>query len=264
MTDDLSHPLDLVLRRRAAYMTLAEVLSGDLLIQAMWMIEERDQSADRLTFLGFVGVTAEIFGVDNHNVSILYIKLNKNLNLPHDDLPPDPLPEMLKFRGIIQSDAQLNVNISPSDTESTLIIDETSPSIYRDDGIFGKVEEDFTLATLYQIGQALASEAREYKCDTVIMARDGRNSSIGLGQSLAEGILSTGTKVIDLGAAPISVLYFVTHHFEGKTGVMVSGGHHPSQYNGLTMVVGGEILAGEKIQQLKQRIHNEDFIVGQG
>ena len=71
MANDLNNPLNLVLRRRAAYMALSEVLAGDQLTQAMWMIEERDQSADRLTFLGFVGVTAEIFGVDGHEVSIL-------------------------------------------------------------------------------------------------------------------------------------------------------------------------------------------------
>ena len=53
MNNNLNEPLDLVLRRRAAFKVLSELLSGDLLIQAMWMIEERDHSADRLTFFWF-------------------------------------------------------------------------------------------------------------------------------------------------------------------------------------------------------------------
>jgi hypothetical protein len=100
MAENLNKPLNLELRRRAAYLTLSEFLTGDMLVEAMWMIEERDQSADKLTFLGFVSVTAEIFDIDAQIISRLIIKLNNNLSSPKDKLPPDPLPEMLKFRGI--------------------------------------------------------------------------------------------------------------------------------------------------------------------
>jgi phosphomannomutase/phosphoglucomutase len=59
---------------------------------------------------------------------------------------------------------------------------------------------------------------------------------------------------------PTPVLYFVTQHTEGRTGIMLTGSHNPANYNGLKMVMQGETLANEKIQQLKQRIAEEDFI----
>lgn len=71
---DHNSPLDLVLRRRAAYKTLSEVLAGPQLLQAMWMIEERDHKADKFTFLGAVGpVKAD---------GIMNLAINKTAKLP--------------------------------------------------------------------------------------------------------------------------------------------------------------------------------------
>ncbi len=63
------------------------------------MMEERDQYADKMTFIGFFGITAELLGLDNNVITTLYPKLNRNLDLPMASYPQDPMPEMLKFRG---------------------------------------------------------------------------------------------------------------------------------------------------------------------
>ena len=134
--------------------------------------------------------------------------------------------------------------------------------IFRAYDIRGIVGKALTKEVVYDIGRALGSEALEKDCKTLIIARDGRNSSPALGESLAQGILSTGRDVIDLGMVPTPVLYFVTHHHQGRTGVMITGSHNPADYNGLKMVVDGETLADEKIQKLKQRIDNRLFATG--
>ncbi|MEE9338575.1 MAG: hypothetical protein V3U87_10875, partial [Methylococcaceae bacterium] len=163
MNNNLNEPLDLVLRRRAAFKVLSELLSGDLLIQAMWMIEERDHSADRLTFFGFVGVAAEIFGVASHEVSMLYIKLNQYIDLNDEELPQDPLPEMLEFRGIKQTVAPISSENSIA--ESNILPTDTSVSIFRDNDI-RKTDrgnsEKLSQETVFQIGQSLAFEANKY------------------------------------------------------------------------------------------------------
>ncbi len=93
-------PLDLTKRRCAAYMTFSEVINGEALMRAMWMLEERDHSADKMTFIGFFGITAELLGLDNNIITTLYPKLNRNLDLPEESYTDDPMPQMLKFRGI--------------------------------------------------------------------------------------------------------------------------------------------------------------------
>jgi phosphomannomutase/phosphoglucomutase len=58
------------------------------------------------------------------------------------------------------------------------------------------------------------------------------------------------------------VLYFVARHTDGRSGVMITGSHNPADYNGLKMVINGETLAGEKIQQLKTCIDNQAYATG--
>ncbi len=100
MATNTMKPLDLTRRRCAAYMTFSEVINGEVLMQAMWMLEERDHSADKMTFIGFFGITAELLGLDNNIITTLYPKLNRNLDLPKQSYPEDPMPQMLKFRGV--------------------------------------------------------------------------------------------------------------------------------------------------------------------
>jgi phosphomannomutase/phosphoglucomutase len=55
--------------------------------------------------------------------------------------------------------------------------------------------------------------------------------------------------VIDIGAAPTPLVYFATFT-SGATGsgIAVTGSHNPPDYNGFKIVVGGETLSGEAIQ----------------
>ncbi len=254
---DDNQPLSLVLRRCATLLTLSEVLSGKKLLQAMWMIEERDQLADRLTFIGIVGVTTEIFGIENEVITSLYIKLNRNLSRPSDELPDDPLPEMLKFRRLEQTDSEQ----SSVDSFQPPLITGTSSSIFRTHDILSLIGEGLSEKMVFQIGQALGSELKDHHCNSLIMAHDGRMASIHLQQILAKGLLLTGLDLVSLGAAPLPALNFITHHSEGKSGIMITCDHELNEYHGLKMVVAGELLEGEKIQNVKERIDKLNFKV---
>jgi phosphomannomutase/phosphoglucomutase len=107
---------------------------------------------------------------------------------------------------------------------------------------------------------ALGSEAKLKGVKTIVVARDGRLSSPELTNGLIRGITSTGRDVLDIGLVPTPMLYFVAQHTEGRTGVMVTGSHNPANYNGLKIVIQGETLATDRIDQLKQRIENENYI----
>lgn len=59
------------------------------------------------------------------------------------------------------------------------------------------------------------------------------------------------------------MLYFVTHHREGRSGAMITGSHNPPNYNGVKLVVDGETLAGDRIQMLKKRIDDQNYADGE-
>ena len=127
-------------------------------------------------------------------------------------------------------------------------------SIFRAYDIRGIVGDTLTPQIVTEIGQAIGSEAAAQGQQKVVVARDGRLSGTMLKQALIEGLQRAGRSVIDIGMVPTPLLYFATHELKTGSGVMLTGSHNPSNYNGLKMMIGGDTLAGEKIQALKSRI----------
>ena len=137
-------------------------------------------------------------------------------------------------------------------------------SIFRAYDIRGVVADALTPQACELIGRAFGSEALARGQNTVNLARDGRLSGPDLISALAKGIQSTGCDVINIGMVPTPVLYFSTYHLETGTGIMVTGSHNPPEYNGLKMMIGGDTLFGDGIQELYQRIVDEELVSGEG
>lgn len=108
------------------------------------------------------------------------------------------------------------------------------------------VDTVLTKELIYDIGRAIGSEAVERELKSIALARDGRTSSPTLSATLAEGILSTGINILDIGIVPTPVLYFAAHHLDSHSGVMLTASHNPANYNGVKIVLEKETLAGKK------------------
>ncbi|MGB5441069.1 MAG: phosphomannomutase/phosphoglucomutase [Gammaproteobacteria bacterium] len=137
-------------------------------------------------------------------------------------------------------------------------------SIFRAYDIRGIVDRTLTVNTVKLIGSAIGSEALQRGRDTIVVGRDGRLSGPTLARALIEGITATGCNVKDIGCVPTPVLYFATHSLDTHSGVIVTGSHNPPDYNGLKIMIDGETLSGQSIQQLRERIEAKNFISGQG
>ncbi|HEY9446157.1 MAG TPA: phosphomannomutase/phosphoglucomutase, partial [Burkholderiales bacterium] len=99
---------------------------------------------------------------------------------------------------------------------------------------------------------------------TICIGRDGRLSGPELSAALARGIQASGVDVIDVGRVATPMLYFAAYHLETRSGVMVTGSHNPPDYNGLKILLGGDTLAAEAIQDLRRRIVEGDLAQGAG
>ncbi|ARB45406.1 phosphomannomutase/phosphoglucomutase [Alloalcanivorax xenomutans] len=138
-------------------------------------------------------------------------------------------------------------------------------SIFRAYDIRGIVGETLSEDIARQVGRAIAAEANALGEKGVAVARDGRLSGPSISAALIEGLRQGGCDVVDVGMVPTPVLYFATHVLDGvRSGVMVTGSHNPPDYNGFKIVVGGQTLSGERIQELYQRIVQADFSDGSG
>ena len=137
-------------------------------------------------------------------------------------------------------------------------------SIFRAYDIRGVVGKSLTNEVAAAIGQAVGSLAKERGLTEIVVGRDGRHSGPELAKALIEGLKSSGCDVIDIGAVPTPILYFATYHLNTGSGVMVTGSHNPPEYNGFKIMVGGETLAEDAIQDLYARIAEGRLETGTG
>jgi len=136
--------------------------------------------------------------------------------------------------------------------------------IFKAYDIRGIVDKSLTIETVTLVGRALGSMAQEAGVKSMVIGRDGRLSGPKFAEALAEGMLSSGIDVIDIGRVPTPVLYYATYELGTGSGVEITGSHNPPEYNGLKMMIDGVTLSGDQIQVVKQRILDADFKTGQG
>jgi phosphomannomutase/phosphoglucomutase len=139
-----------------------------------------------------------------------------------------------------------------------------APEIFKAYDIRGIVDRTLTEEAAATIGRALGTTGRRKGVSRFVIGRDGRLSGPKLARALARGLNEAGIDVIDIGVVATPMVYFATHHFKTGSGVMVTGSHNPPEYNGLKMMIAGDTLSGEAIQELRKLIDRGDFASGTG
>ena len=127
-------------------------------------------------------------------------------------------------------------------------------SIFRAYDIRGVVGQTLDANIARLIGQAIGSVMHERNQRSIVIGRDGRLSSPTMAGALIEGLRKAGREVIDIGEVPTPVAYFGSFHLRTGCCVSVTGSHNPPDYNGFKIVIDGETLSGEAIQNLYVRI----------
>ncbi len=134
-----------------------------------------------------------------------------------------------------------------------------APEIFKAYDIRGIVDRTLTEDAAEAIGRGLGTLGSRKGIKRFVVGRDGRLSGPKLSAALARGLAAAGMDVVDIGVVATPMVYFATHHFGTGSGVMVTGSHNPPEYNGLKMMVAGETLAAEAIQDLRKLVEAGDF-----
>jgi len=134
-----------------------------------------------------------------------------------------------------------------------------SKTIFKAYDIRGVIGSTLDEGIARKIGQAFGAAALAKGERKVVIGRDGRLSGPGLAKALAEGLQAAGVDVIDLGMVATPMVYFGTNVLDARSGIMVTGSHNPPDYNGFKMVLAGEAIYGDAIQDLYGAIERDDF-----
>ncbi len=137
-------------------------------------------------------------------------------------------------------------------------------NIFRAYDIRGKAYKELSEETVLLIGKSLGTKSLNSGNDSLIVGRDGRNSSPDLYKWITEGIKSTGCKVINIGIVSTPILYFATHSLSCPNGVMITGSHNPGDYNGFKIVEDKKTISGKAIQEIRENILKKEFSEGRG
>jgi phosphomannomutase len=118
--------------------------------------------------------------------------------------------------------------------------------IFKAYDVRGLVPEQLDPALAERIGAAFAAFAATDPATngTVLVARDMRPSGVDLSAAFAQGVMSQGLDVIDLGLASTDLLFFASGRFAAP-GAMLTASHNPAGYNGIKLCLTGARPIGE-------------------
>ena len=138
------------------------------------------------------------------------------------------------------------------------------PTIFREYDIRGVADTELLSADVVDLGRGLGTLLQRKSGRSITLGRDCRLSSPRLRDALLEGLVDSGCEVTDIGVVPTPLLYFSAVHLEADGGVMITGSHNPSEFNGFKTVCGAGTLHGESIQEVRRIIEKRDFLHGHG
>ncbi len=138
------------------------------------------------------------------------------------------------------------------------------PTILREYDIRGIVGSTLHEADAYVLGCAFGTTIKRAGGTTVCVGYDGRESSPKFAAQLINGLISTGVDVENIGLGPTPMLYYSVKERKADGGIMITGSHNPSNYNGFKMTLQNAPVFGEAIQDLGLLAEGGDFETGEG
>ena len=138
------------------------------------------------------------------------------------------------------------------------------PTIFREYDIRGIADVELLDADVEQLGRAFGTYLQRQSGKRITLGRDTRLSSTRLRDALMRGLVASGCHVTDLGVVPTPVLYYSCFHLKANGGVMITGSHNPSEFNGFKTVCGESTIHGEAIQEIRRIIDDGDSLSGEG
>ena len=138
------------------------------------------------------------------------------------------------------------------------------PSILREYDIRGIVGKTLNEADAFILGCAFGTTIKRNKGEHVCVGYDGRESSPVFADHLIKGLVSTGIHVENIGLGPSPMLYFAVKDRKADGGIMITGSHNPSEYNGFKMTLQNSSVFGEAVQELGRLSEAGDFETGEG
>ncbi len=136
--------------------------------------------------------------------------------------------------------------------------------IFREYDIRGVVKEDFKDDVVISLGKGFGTWLIRHGAKNMVLSGDIRTTTPKLKELFAEGALSTGLNVIDIGILPTPLNYYSQFVRPVDAAVQITGSHNPPEFNGFKLSYDKQAFFGAQIQEIKDLILADDFEIGEG
>ncbi|MEA2076502.1 MAG: phosphomannomutase/phosphoglucomutase [Candidatus Marinimicrobia bacterium] len=136
--------------------------------------------------------------------------------------------------------------------------------IFREYDIRGVVKEDFKDDVVINLGKGFGTWLIRHGAKKMALSGDIRTTTPKLKELFAEGALSTGLDVMDIGILPTPLNYYSQFVRPIDAAVQITGSHNPPEFNGFKLSYDKQAFYGAQIQEIKDIILANDFESGKG
>ena len=100
-------------------------------------------------------------------------------------------------------------------------------------GVRGVVGQSLTPKLLTRFAQAFGTHTGS---GTIVIGRDPRTSGEMVKHAVVSGLLSTGSRVIDIGVCPVPTVQLQVRHRRAQGGIAITASHNPAEWNALKFI----------------------------
>ena len=124
-------------------------------------------------------------------------------------------------------------------------------------GVRGVVGQSLTPKLLTRFAQAFGTHTGP---GTIVIGRDPRTSGEMVKHAVVAGILSTGSRVVDIGMCPVPTVQLQVRHRRAQGGIAITASHNPAEWNALKFIgSNGLFLDAGQARELLDIYHQGEY-----
>jgi len=124
-------------------------------------------------------------------------------------------------------------------------------------GVRGVVGQSLTPKLLTRFAQAFGTHTGS---GTIVIGRDPRTSGEMVKHAVVSGLLSTGSRVVDIGVCPVPTVQLQVRYRRAQGGIAITASHNPAEWNALKFIgSSGLFLDAGQARELLDIYHQGEY-----
>jgi len=124
-------------------------------------------------------------------------------------------------------------------------------------GVRGVIGQSLTPTLLTRFAQAFGTHTGS---GTIVIGRDPRTSGEMVKHAVIAGILSSGSRVVDIGVCPVPTVQLQVRHRRAHGGIAITASHNPAEWNALKFIgSGGLFLDAGQAREMLDIYHQGEY-----